>query len=243
MQLASPGEIRRAYQSSETAAGYVADRFASELNRLLHDRQVATINALIEKLRPRRTLEIAAGPGRLSRDVRPHGQLVCLDYNEGMIRQGRPFCDARTRWVRADGFRLPFSTCFDLIYSFRFVRHFRHADRARVFAEIRRLLTPGGHFVMDAVNERVSGPLRREHPEQYPIFDQCYHFEEVRSELIAAGLEPVAIVPVQKFYRHQYRSQVLLGPRANWANRWVIRGLERLPSRDGLEWIVTCRRA
>ena len=30
---------------------------------------------------------------------------------------------------------------------------------------------------------------------------------------------------------------------AGWLNRLVIRGLERLPRRDGLEWVVTCRRA
>ena len=36
--------------------------------------------------------------------------------------------------------------------------------------------------------------------------------------------------------------QVLLGPRANWLNRLVIRALDRLPGQP-LEWVVTCRRA
>ena len=67
--------------------------------------------------------------------------------------------------------------------------------------------------------------------------------ERLRVELAGAGLEPLALQPVQKFYRWQYRSQVLLGPRSNWLNRRLIRGLESLPRREGLEWVVTCRRA
>lgn len=243
MQLASAAEIRHAYAGSDTASSYVARRFTSELNRLLHEKQVSTMNTLFARLRPRRTLEIAAGPARITRDVIPTGRLVCVDYNEGMIEQGRAACDAGPCWVRADGFRLPFRPGFDLVYSFRFVRHFHEPDRERLYAEIHRLLVPGGVFVMDAVNARVSAPLRRANPEEYPIYDKCHDLAELHDELSAAGLEPVQIEPVQKFYRLQYRSQVLLGPRANWANRLVVRGLERLPRRDGLEWIVTCRRA
>ena len=59
----------------------------------------------------------------------------------------------------------------------------------------------------------------------------------------AAGFEIMELKPVQKFPRTQYFSQVTLGPRSNLLNRLVIRSLEALPLRDGLEWIVTCRRA
>ena len=96
---------------------------------------------------------------------------------------------------------------------------------------------------MDAVNRRVSRPFRAASPEQYPIYDKLYRPDELRDELTRSGLEPVALEPVHKFYRWQYRSQVLLGPRADWLNRLLIRALESLPAREGLEWIVTCRRA
>ena len=68
-----------------------------------------------------------------------------------------------------------------------------------------------------------------------------YRAEQIRDELIAAGLEPLELLPVQKFYHLQFTSQVLLGPRVNWLNRLIIRGLERFPRRDGMEWIITCR--
>jgi SAM-dependent methyltransferase len=243
MTLATEQEIKASYRGDNVASKYVAQRFHSELHRLLHDRQVDVVQRLIDRVQPAWALEIAPGPGRLTRDIRPVGRLACLEYNEGMIEQGRPACGSQVLWVRGDGFRLPFGPSFDLVYTFRFVRHFHHADRQRLYAEIRRVLRPGGYLVMDAVNERISRPLREANPQDYPIYDELYQPEVLRAELQQAGLEPIELQPVQRCYGWQYRSQVLLGPRANWLNRLVIRGLERLSPCDGLEWIVTCRRA
>jgi ubiquinone/menaquinone biosynthesis C-methylase UbiE len=242
MTSTSETELQQAYQGEALAARYVDQRFASELHRLLHDRQVAAVQQQMNRARPEKILEIAPGPGRLTRDLQPTGLLVCLEYNEGMIGHGRPACGERALWVRGNGFQLPFGECFDLVYSFRFVRHFRRADRQRLYGEIRRVLRPGGHFVMDAVQARLSKPLRDAHPEEYPIYDKLYQLSELGVELNQAGLELVQVQPVQKRYTWQYRSQVLLGQRANWLNRLVVRGLEALPGREGLEWIVTCRR-
>jgi SAM-dependent methyltransferase len=242
MSLASESEIKSAYSSRDVSKGYVAERFASELHRLLHDRQVATVQGVIDRVRPERVLEIAPGPGRLTRDIRA-GKLFCLEYNEGMIEEGRAACAGRATWVRGNAFALPFAPAFDLVYSFRFVRHFHRADRERLYGEIRRVLRPGGYLVVDAVNERISGPLRQADPQLYPVYDKLYRPDTLRAELAAAGFEMLELSPVQKRFRWQVRSQVWLGPRANWLNRLVIRGLDRLPARDGLEWIVTCRRA
>jgi ubiquinone/menaquinone biosynthesis C-methylase UbiE len=238
--LSSRAEIQTAYRSPATAEEYVERRFTAELNRLLHNRQVATVQECIDRIAAERVLEIAPGPGRLTRDIRTPGMLVGLEYNEAMIAQGRAACGARVGWVRGSGFQLPFDQAFDLVYSFRFIRHFHRADREALYAEIRRVLKPGGYFVFDAVNERVSRPLREADPQAYPIYDELYRPEALRAELRGAGFEPLRLIPVQKCYRWQCRSQVLLGPRAGWLNRAVIRFLERLPWRDGLEWVVVC---
>jgi SAM-dependent methyltransferase len=242
MPLASEAEIQQAYRDEADAARYVAIRFASELHGLLHDRQVAAVQRVLDQARTRYALEIAPCPGRITRHVRPTGWLVCLEYNLSMIAQGRPAVGAPVSWVRGNGFRLPFAELFDLVYTYRFVRHFHREDRERLYGEIRRVLKPGGRFVLDAVNRRISQPMRDAHPEEYRIYDDLYHEEELREELTGAGLEPIAIEPVQKSYSWQALSQVLIGPRANRLNRWVIRGLEGLPRRQNLEWIVTCHR-
>ena len=84
--------------------------------------------------------------------------------------------------------------------------------------------------------------LREAHPEEYLVYDKLYCWEELRAELVKAGLPATELAPVQKFYRWQYRSEILLGPRASWINRLVIRSLEILPRTTGLEWVVICRR-
>jgi SAM-dependent methyltransferase len=242
--LTTERELGEAYRSPAVAAEYVEQRFRSALYRLLHDRQVAAVQQAIAEQRPGRILEIASGPGRLTRDIRPSGSLTCVEINEGMIAEGRAACNGRVQWVRGNAFQLPFLDGeIDLVYSFRFVRHFQRADRDRLYAEIRRVLRPGGVFMMDAVNERISKPLRDASPEEYPIYDELYRPEKLRAEMSAAGLPVVRLGPVQKWFGWQNRSQVILGPRAKWLNRLVIHALERLPARDGLEWIVTCRRA
>jgi ubiquinone/menaquinone biosynthesis C-methylase UbiE len=235
-------KILKAYTGGTVAAAYIRERFETELNKILHHRQVSFVNRVVSSQTPERVLEIAPGPGRLTRDLRVKGTIICLEYNKGMIELGSASCSDMTRWVRGNAFQLPFSQVFDLVYGFRFVRHFHRQDRQELYGEISRVLRPGGYFVMDAVNERVSRSLRQAHPERYPVYDKLYRPDELRQELNEAGLNVVTLHPVQKYLRWQYRSQILLGPRSNRLNRLIIRTLEKLPGKEGLEWIVLCRR-
>jgi SAM-dependent methyltransferase len=243
MTLATERDIQQAYSGEATAARYVRERFATPLYRLLHEKQVAAVQQVINRTQPQSILEIAPGPGRVTRDICPSGRLVCLEFNEGMIAEGQAVCGDHVEWVQGNAFALPFGQLFDFVYSFRFIRHFHREDRNRLYAQIRRVLRPGGHFLMDAVNIRISKPLRDAHPHEYPVYDELHSADALRDELHSAGFKLLSLKPVQKHYGLQSRSQVILGPRANWLNNLVIRGLELLPARDGLEWIVTCRRA
>lgn len=244
MPLASETEIQASYADRGIAHDYVDRRFASELMRLLHGRQVESVNRLMREHCPARALEIAPGPGRITRDVEPARELVCLEFNQAMIEVGKPACERVTQWVRGNAFALPFGREFSLVYSFRFIRHFHRDDRHRLYDQIHKVLEPGGHLIMDAVNARVSAPLRAANPEAYPIYDKLYRDEaELRTELEAAGFTAVQVDPVQRWFSLQYRAQLLLGPRSVWACRGTIRLLERLRRGPSLEWIVICRRA
>ncbi|MFO0947780.1 MAG: class I SAM-dependent methyltransferase [Planctomycetota bacterium] len=234
-------EIQASYAGHDFAEGYVKHRFVSEIGRLLHDRQVQAINDHVQKYRPSKVLEIAPGPGRITRDIRPTGELMCLEFNEGMIAEGRRACKNGAKFVQGNAFELPFGQEFDLVYSFRFIRHFHQEDRIRLYDQIKKVLKPKGCLIMDAVNRRLSEPLRKADPASYPIYDKLYDEAGLRREMAECGFETLELVPVQKRYELQFKSQVLLGPRVNWLNRMFIRGLERLPARDGLEWIITCR--
>lgn len=242
MTLATESEIQSAYGGTKIAADYVRNRFVNPLFRVLHEKQVHAVQSVIDTARPESVLEIAPGPGRITRDIQPAGRLVCLEFNDGMIAEGRAACGAKAEFVQGNAFELPFDSQFDLVYTFRFIRHFHREDRNRLYAEIRRVLKPNGKFVMDAVNVRLSKPLRDASPEEYKVHDELYTPEQIRAEMLEAGFEVLSLKPVQKRYGLQHRSQTLIGPRANWLNNLIVRGLEALPARDGLEWVVTCRR-
>jgi SAM-dependent methyltransferase len=243
-QIDTERGVQSAYSGCDKAAQYVQQRFVAPLMELLHVRQVGAVQRVMEEVRPRRTLEVAPGPGRLTRDVRPSGELVCLEYNEGMIAEGRAACDPSVQWVQGNAFELPFGEEFDFLYTFRFVRHFHREDRNRLYAQFRKVLRPGGWLTFDAVNAVVSEPLRKASPESYPIYDKLYRSQdELRKELEDEGFEVARIEPVQRWFSLQSRAQVLVGPRSERLCRWIVRGLESLRRGPALEWIVTCRRA
>ena len=61
--IASEVQIQRAYENEAVAKSYIDVRFKSELNRLLHGRQVDAVQRAIDQARPERILEIAPDPG------------------------------------------------------------------------------------------------------------------------------------------------------------------------------------
>ena len=242
--LSTEQEIQAAYSASERAKAYVNCRFSYPLMELLHERQVGAVNRIMRRWQPRRSLEVAPGPGRLTRDVAPAGELACLEFNEGMIAEGRRACGPAVQWMQGNAFELPFEQEFDFLYSFRFVRHFHRDDRRRLYEQFRGVLKPGGWLMLDAVNAAVSAPLRAAHPGDYPIYDKLYESEEeLRSEMQEAGFDVVQVDPVQRWFNLQSRVQVMIGPRSRWLCRCLIQTLESLRRGPALEWIVTCRRA
>jgi len=243
MQRATQNEIKEAYQGLDVAQRYVDDRFVGALHRLLHETQVRVVQSLIDRISPANILEIAPGPGRVTRDLRHSARYVCLEYNQGMIEVGRRSTGEGVQWVRGDAFHLPLAPPFDLACSFRFIRHFRAEDRRRLYAQVHDLLRPGGYLVFDAVNAPVSRPLRAKDPDQYPIYDVLFEsVDEVRADLAPSGFELISTTPVQKAFRLQYRIQCLVGPRSESLCRFLVRAAEALSHGPPLEWVVVCRR-
>jgi hypothetical protein len=97
--------IRDAYRNETVAREYVDTRFREPLGAMLHARQVAALERIIRARRPRRILEIAPGPGRLTVDISsaidPHTALPVMVANAGArCRVTRSICpfDPRSSW-------------------------------------------------------------------------------------------------------------------------------------------------
>jgi ubiquinone/menaquinone biosynthesis C-methylase UbiE len=237
-------EIRDAYRDERVASQYIERRFHSPLFALLHDRQLTFLRNLVSNERPRRVLEIAPGPARLTASLAPHisGSLTLVDASAQMLAEARRrLPDGRASCVHGDAFRLPFSTAFDLVYTFRLLRHFEARDRSLLCREIARVTRKGSYLVFDAVNEVVSRPQREAAPEEYRHFDALMDPRTIREELDAAGFELVSLVGVQHRFPAMKALQVFVAPRSTRMARWAMEVVDRLGGQP-LEWIVLCRR-
>jgi SAM-dependent methyltransferase len=243
--LKQPDEIRGAYSATETAEQYIDERFTSAWGSVLHAAQVGIVNDVIATRGVKEVLEIAPGPARISRDVHGFERGYLCEFNQSMVNVARhrlAAVDARWQIVRGDGFHLPFRKPVDLVYSFRFIRHFGQTDRAALYHQIRSVLKDRGLLVFDAVNVDVGLPsVLREGLDRHRIYDEFYKREALVAELVQHGFTPIALHDVIRHMTLQQQIQVLVGPRSNGLARRLIEWLEYVPG-SPLEWIVVCEK-
>ena len=245
--LKQPWEIRRAYADTQVAEEYIDTRFKSAWGSVMHAAQVAVVNQAIQRHGVRRVLEIAPGPARLSRDVSGFEHGFLCEYNDSMLQVARrrlAATDAQWAIVRGDAFHLPFAAPagLDMVYSFRFIRHFEAADRVSLYRQIRSVLKEDGLLVFDAVNRSAGLAARvRDGLDLHPVYDEFYSREQLTSELAAQGFTVLSLTEVMRHMALQQRIQILVGPRSHNLARQLIALLERVPG-DPLEWIVVCRK-
>jgi SAM-dependent methyltransferase len=241
-------ELRKAYQDDRVAQDYVANRFMSPLGAILHARQTSVVRNVIRRQGISRAAEIAPGPARLTVDIVPFLETVTLmDASLQMLQEARRSLltrklEGKARYVQADAFALPIEGSFDLVYSFRLIRHFDIQDRRKLYREIGKILNPGGWFIFDAVNRLVSQALRHgAAPGEYEHHDALLTSSELKHELELAGFQVSALIGVQYRYSWLRKCQIYIAPRSQRLARWAMEGFNRLGG-EPLEWVVVCRR-
>lgn len=112
----------------------------------------------LKKLLPssgRHLLELGAGAGRNTPRYPGYSQITLLDYSHTQLEQARDRLgdSIRYRYVAADIYRLPFVTgVFDGATMIRTLHHM--ADAPQALAQVRRVLQPGGTFILEYANKR-----------------------------------------------------------------------------------------
>ncbi|MGC5165523.1 class I SAM-dependent methyltransferase [Luteimicrobium sp. DT211] len=168
---------------------------------------------------PSAVLELAAGTGVVTRRLAaalPAGTtIVATDLNPGMIdvargtRLERPPGAPEVEWKVADAQHLPFADAsFDLLVCQFGVMFF--PDRAAAHAEARRVLRPGGAYLLsawgpvaaNAVAAAVDDAYREVLPDAPPsvITEVAYGYDDadrIRRDLAAGGLTVDAVDAVQ----------------------------------------------
>ncbi|BFG77652.1 methyltransferase domain-containing protein [Paraburkholderia terrae] len=149
--------------SSDTGfTGSIPEIYERYLVPMIFEPYARDLASRAASVQPSRVLEIAAGTGVVTRamvDALPeHVEIVATDLNRAMLDCAATLGTHRpVTWQRADAMQLPFDDAsFDLIVC-QFGAMF-FPDKARAFAEVRRVLRSGGVLlfnVWDRIEENA----------------------------------------------------------------------------------------
>jgi len=150
-----------------------------------------------------RLLEIAAGTGVVTRALAgtlpASTSIVATDLNQAMLDQAAAIGTARpVEWRQADAMKLPFDDAtFDAVACQFGVMFF--PDKAKAFAEVHRVLKPGGIYVFnvwdrieanefaDVVTQALAAMFPQDPPRFMARTPHGYHDKSVVERDLAAG--------------------------------------------------------
>jgi SAM-dependent methyltransferase len=243
--LEQPAELRAYYRDDGVVRSYLRRRTAQPLNGYLHAQQVCFLNQVLRQREPRRVLELAPGPARLTAEMEFRGCGVAIDASPEMLSVARQrLREAGRNWsvMCGDGFSLPLAPgSVDMVVAVRFLRRFRPLDRARLYDQVRRVLDPNGVLVLDAQNRAVCLPHRQSVGlQRYPVFDQLYDQADLVGELEESGFVVRRIEGMVRHFNMQRRVNRLrrfgMAPLARRLIGWA----EALPGGVPSTWMVLC---
>ena len=185
-------------------AGSIPEVYQKYLVPLIFEPYAIDLAARIAKLSVTNLIELAAGTGvvtrRLALELPASVNLTATDLNQSMLDVAASIGTNRAvTWSQADALQLPFAdSTFDAVVCQFGVMFF--PDKPRAFAEARRVLRPGGVFLLnvwDRIEENelpmtVTEALAMVFPDDPPRFmtrvPHGYHdIGVIRRDLAAAG--------------------------------------------------------
>jgi SAM-dependent methyltransferase len=241
------------YEDLAVAETYIRQRFGHAWGQVLHQKQAAEINQVIEETRPENILEIAPGPARLATELKGVRRGLMIDNSAPMIALAKHRLQEAGRahlWEVKHGNAFELEKLrrrFDFLFTFRFIRHFRQEDRERLYAAIGACLNPGGLLMFDVVNKTVRDRLDQRQPRKDPgeldVYDATYSADSFRREMGEYGFKVIRLAPVIHHFFLQSRVSYRLGYRLPKLSSALVRWLEMIPSQQPLEWIALCQKS
>ena len=193
--------------------GTIPELYDRYLGPVIFEPYAVDLAARVAAASPRSLLEVACGSGIATARLRAalaDCAIVATDLNDAMIAYARskPDMPAGIEWRTADAAQLPFgASTFDALacqFGYMFV-----PDKARAFAEARRVLVGGGHFALnlwDSLRENpfasiANAAIDARFPGNAPNFYSTpmgfHDAARVRAMLDAAGFADIAIEHVR----------------------------------------------
>jgi ubiquinone/menaquinone biosynthesis C-methylase UbiE len=244
--------VRALYEDLQVAETYIRQRFGQPWGRVLHEKQVAEINKLIQKTKPESVLEIAPGPARLATELTGVYHGVMVDNSSAMLSLAKRRLQDAGRahlWQVEQGNAFELKQLhrqFNLVFTFRFIRHFRLDERARLYGAIEACLHPEGLLMFDVVNKTMRAAVDARQPRkadaELDVYDETYESEAFRSEMEEYGFKVLDMTPVINHFLLQSWISQRFGQRLMSVSSALIRCIERVRSYRPLEWIALCQK-
>lgn len=204
------------FETDHLFHGTIAELYEKHLVPMIFETYAEDLVERIVARKPKAVLELAAGTGVLTRKLASaltdSVSIVATDLNPGMLQVAQSIGTSRNvEWRIANAMDLPFADAtFDLVVC-QFGAMF-FPDKAKAFAEARRVLRPGGTFVFNTwdgleTNEfaaTTSAALHAhfsENPSWFMARTPHGYFDHaaIRRDLEAAGFaKPIEIVTVAR---------------------------------------------
>ena len=241
------------YQDEAVAEKYINNRFNWSWSRLLHNRQVEVINLSIERYGIKSALEVAPGPARLTTEIKGIRKGLMVEASEEMIQVAQKRLEGKNLldiWEIKHGNAFDLSEIpdkFDLVYSFRFIRHFEIDERERLYQQMASRLKKNGIFVFDVVNRLIRLKIdnrksQNSNLEKLSVYDATYIDSEIQVEMERNGFKILLLVPVIKHFSIQSWLSYKLDPRLPRLSNLAVSLLEKTTSKNPLEWIAVCKK-
>ncbi|NPA31875.1 MAG: class I SAM-dependent methyltransferase [Chloroflexi bacterium] len=219
-------------------------RFWERGGREYEDRvEAIALRRLLRGARGQWLLEVGAGAGRNTPRYTGFQRVVLLDYSRTMLQeaQRRLGRDGRFVYVAGNAYTLPFMDAFfDAATMIRVLHHM--ADPQRALAEVRRVLRPGGLFILEFASKRhlkaiLRYLLRRQNwspftlePIEFAPLNYDFHPRAVEDWLRAAGFRIQRRLTVSHFRLNLLKRLVPTS---------VLVALDALAQRTGDWWQLT----
>lgn len=197
------GAMKEYYRNNEVASTYNANRFESFPENCFDLLERKSINIIVEdhfKTGDLKIMDIACGDGRILQEGLKYGECIAIDSSEAMLSIVRKrFEDKadRLKTMHADFFDDKIDTEFDVITTFRYIRHFEYAKRKQLYDKLKQNLKQNGLLIFDVPNINFEIKQKLEHGwGSYNIYDVFWQKDDFIDEMSRNGLEVKYIIPV-----------------------------------------------
>lgn len=153
--------LKEHYNREDISKSYERLRFSNLPGKIEHFIEINLINNIIEEEKPNLILEIAVGPGRLTKDIKLWNKGIGIDFSSNMLNLAKKNVNNKNwKFVKSDIMKMPFkNNYFDMVLNFKLLMHFNKKERKKAYNEISRVLRKNSFFIFDIGNKNYNKPL------------------------------------------------------------------------------------